>query len=377
MSDNPNELLERLAALEEENRKLRRLLTKGRKNHRPSRNGHNSGRIYGYARASTGKQEISVLMQEDIIRNRAAKLQGQLVKTFTDPATSGRDVRWEDRNGFRALIDVLTPGDHLIIWRLDRIERNPFAMLEALRFLVDAGVSVHVLEYGEMQLDLDKPMGRLLVMLLAGFAGFFIDQLSEANRQVWHWLHDRGLAAGPVEMGKRRTYKMVPDLQKSGQMKQQGYDDWDPADSDIIREIWRRHEVQHESLCSIAKELERRGASRADGRAWAYRRTYVQPGRKTFHDISDRGVSKAYWRYTAMLAVGQDLQGLPAKPEHMEIARERIREHRKGWMSGVRWAPAAIRECLARGDYEGALAVKLESNSSSGCKQYPAVQEGI
>jgi DNA invertase Pin-like site-specific DNA recombinase len=89
---------------------------------------------------------------------------------------------------------MLEPADHLIVWRLDRLERSPFGMVHALEFLVNRGVNVHILEHGGMQIDLDKPMGRLLVMILAGFAGFFADQLGEAIRTAKAWRKEHGLA---------------------------------------------------------------------------------------------------------------------------------------------------------------------------------------
>jgi DNA invertase Pin-like site-specific DNA recombinase len=88
----------------------------------------------------------------------------------------------------------LEPYDHLLVWRLDRLERSPFGMVHALQWLVNRGVNVRILEHGGMQIDLDKPMGKLLVMILAGFAGFFADQLGEAIRAGIALRKEHGLA---------------------------------------------------------------------------------------------------------------------------------------------------------------------------------------
>jgi len=305
-----------LATLEEENRKLRRMLVRRRRRvKRREGNGQSSGRIWGYARVVTSKDEKSVGEQEAMIGEAAGKLGGQLMKVYCDLVTSAKDIRWEERNGFRALMDVIGPGDHLIVWRLETIERNPIAILEAMRWLLDHGVWVHILEFGEWQLDLDRPMGRLVVMLWAVYARFFIDYPSTVTKQALEWRRQRNLAySKSAGIGKRRIYKMVPDPQQPGKMRRQGFDEWDPADCDIIREIWQR-------------DLKARDAHRWDGRPWVPDGCRRQHGAKRY-PFDSRTIQRIFWGYTAMLAQGCDLQDLQPAPEHVKIARARIYEHR-------------------------------------------------
>jgi len=355
------DLKNRLAALEEqnrelqeENRKLRGILVRRRRRQRPGGNGQSSGRIFGYARACTGKEEKSVEMQEEMIRERAAKLEGQLVKVYCDLVISARDIRWEKREGFRALIDAIGPGDHLIVWRLETIERNPIAILEPMRWLVNRGVRVRVLEYGEASLDLEGSTGRMVVMLWAVYARFFIDYPSTVTKQAVQWRRERGLPYNKVEMGKRRISKMVPDPQQPGKMKRQGFESWDAEECDTVREIWRRHELEHETLYSIAKDLKARGVRRWNGTPWVPDACRRRPGIKPY-PLNARTVQRAFWRYTAMLAVGEDLQDLPANPEHVKIARARIHEHRMAWSRKGRLGrlPKEVRGAIERNDREG------------------------
>ena len=80
-------------------------------------------------------------------------------------------------------------------------------MVNALEWLVNRGVQIHILEHGGFQIDLDKPMGRLFVIILAGFAGFFADQMSEAVRTAFAWRKENGLpyAAAPRQKTKAQT----------------------------------------------------------------------------------------------------------------------------------------------------------------------------
>lgn len=360
------DLKNRLAALEEqnrelqeENRKLRGILVRRRRRQRPGGNGQSSGRIFGYARACTGKEEKSVEMQEEMIRERAAKLEGQLVKVYCDLVISARDIRWEKREGFRALIDAIGPGDHLIVWRLETIERNPIAILEPMRWLVNRGVRVRVLEYGEASLDLEGSTGRMVVMLWAVYARFFIEYPSSVTKQTVQWRRARGLAYNKVEIGKRRIWKMVPDPRYPGQIRRQGFDGWDAADCDIIREIWRRHE-EGETLYSIAKDLKARDVRRWDGRPWVPDGCQRQSGSSKRYPLNPRNIQRVFWRYVAMLAVGQDLQGLPANPQHTELARDRIRSQRQGWTRTGQPGrlPKEVRGAIEQNDLEVLAEIK-------------------
>jgi len=329
------DLEDRLATLEEENRRLKHALrvvrrrTSGRKIRPGTYIG--DGRIFGYTRASSDRQEDSVPMQEDAIRRKVATLPGQLVEIFADEFVSATETRWCERAGFVGLMEELRPGDRLIMTRMDLIERNPFATLDGLRWLWEAGVRVHILEHGGFELDLDSPLGLALVPILAEFTHQLVSYRREAVRQSIRWRKERGLAYNKTpELGKRRTYKRIPDLRKPGETKRQGYDTWDPEDCDVIREIWRRHELEGETLYSIARDLKVRAACRWDGTPWVPDGCRRRPGTKKY-PFSSRAVQRAYWRHIAMLAAGKDLQDLPANPQHTELARDRIRSQRQGW----------------------------------------------
>ena len=325
-------LEDRLAALEEENRRLKHALrARGRRpSGRKIRPGaHNrEGRVFGYARASSDRQEDSVPMQEELIRKKAEQMGGRLVRTWVDDDVSATDVRWSERRGFTGLMGDLQPGDHLIVTRLDRLERSPLGTVAALEWLVERGVCVHVLDYGGMQLDLDKTTGQSLVMILGEFARLLVDFPREAVRQSIRWRKERGLAYNKMpELGKCRRYTYTS---RNGKMARVGFDVWDPGECDVIREIWRRHE-EGETLYSIAKDLKARDVRRWDRTPWVPGGCQRQGGSGKRYPLNLRTVQRVFWRYAAILAAGKGLQDLEPVPQEVQRAIRRLKEHRLRW----------------------------------------------
>ena len=293
---------------------------------------HATPRIFGYAHASSDSWDPRATIQEEMILAKAETLKGRWVHCRREEQTSVTDVPWNERPEFKKLMSELEPGDHLVIWQLDQLDRSPLGTVAALEWFFDRGVSVHVLEYGGLQVDLDAQSGRLLTKLLAEFARLLVDYRREAVRQSVRWRKERGLAYNKMpELGKRRTYKRIPLLRKPGATKRQGYDTWGPQDCDVIREIWRRHELEDETLYSIAKDLKARDVRRWDGKLWVPAGYGRRPGTKRY-PFNSRTVQRAFWRYTARLAAqGHDLQDLPARPEDVQLAIRRLKEHRLRW----------------------------------------------
>ena len=274
-------------------------------------------RCYGYCRASRNHQVKSPEMQRDMILEKAKTIEARWVRCRTDAATSATEVRWNERPEFSKLMRELEPGDHLILWRMDRLERRPVGMVKALEWLVNRGVSIHILEHGGMQLDLDKPLGRLLVMILAGFAGFFADQLSEAVKAAIAWRKEHGLAYGhSPSPGKIRRWHQVP-----GRSTPMIEDLWDQKQCDLIREIKRRFD-RGESVVAIAKDFGERGEKRWNGKPW-----YARYGQKKRLNLDP--LYRAYWFLTALLASGKDLMDLPAGPEQQEHAARQLKARRR------------------------------------------------
>lgn len=72
------------------------------------------GRTIGYARVSTAEQDVS--LQLDALR-QAGCAEEQI---FLDVASGA----YTTRPGLEACLQVVTTGDTLVVWRLDRLGRS-------------------------------------------------------------------------------------------------------------------------------------------------------------------------------------------------------------------------------------------------------------
>src|SRR3982750_4501040 len=95
--------------------------------------GGGMGEILGYARVSTGEQDVAG--QELRLRRAGA------AKMFTD-VRSGRSM---DRPGLAALLDYARDGDTLAVVRLDRLGRSLGELLATVAMLKERGIALRSL----------------------------------------------------------------------------------------------------------------------------------------------------------------------------------------------------------------------------------------
>ena len=72
------------------------------------------GKLIGYARVSTGEQDVQ--LQLDALQQEGC----DAANIFVDQVSGARS----DRPGLEACITALKPGDTLMVWRLDRLGRS-------------------------------------------------------------------------------------------------------------------------------------------------------------------------------------------------------------------------------------------------------------
>ena len=59
-------------------------------------------------------------------------------KTFSDTMSGAKD----DRPGLAGLMEYVRDGDTVVVWKLDRLGRNTLHILETVKALTDAGVTL-------------------------------------------------------------------------------------------------------------------------------------------------------------------------------------------------------------------------------------------
>lgn len=118
--------------------------------------------IYGYARVSTrgqGKDGNSLEAQERLLLDHGAQ------KIFSDLFT-GTKI---ERPQFMELMNVLQPGDTLVVTKLDRFARSVSQASDLITELIDKGIRVNVCNLGVLD---NSSMSVLLRNILLAFAEF-------------------------------------------------------------------------------------------------------------------------------------------------------------------------------------------------------------
>ena len=124
----------------------------------------NSGTRVGYTRVSTVAQTLDQ-------QNTALAAAG-VTKTFSDTMSGAKD----DRPGLAALMDYVRDGDTVVVWKLDRLGRNTLHILETVKALTDAGVTLISTTDG---IDSSTAAGRMVIGVLASMAEFERELIKE------------------------------------------------------------------------------------------------------------------------------------------------------------------------------------------------------
>ena len=129
--------------------------------------------IYGYARVSTKGQEHngnSLESQEQLLKQNGAEV------IYSDSFTGTKT----DRPQFNKLLDVLAPGDTLIVTKLDRFARSMTQGSELVNELINKGIKVNILNIGMMD---NTPSSKLIRNIFFSFAEFERDMIVERTQE--------------------------------------------------------------------------------------------------------------------------------------------------------------------------------------------------
>lgn len=129
--------------------------------------------IYGYARVSTkgqAKDGNSLEAQEKALKAAGA------TEIYKDAFTGTK----RDRPELTRLISSLIKGDKLIVTKLDRVARSAAQGMELIDELLNKGVSIHILNMGELN---NTPSGKLIRNIFLAFAEFERDMIVERTQE--------------------------------------------------------------------------------------------------------------------------------------------------------------------------------------------------
>ena len=162
-----------------------------------------TGKLYGYGRVSTEDQKLGA--QEDILK--AAGCDVVLVEKV-----SGADIA--NRPKLALLMEVIGPGDTVIVCKLDRLSRDTLQMLELVRDIGAKGSGFRSL--AEPWCDTTTAAGELMLTVFAGVAQFERKRLKERQREGIVFAKTKGVFKGgkvrfdPAIILQKRTEGMTP-----------------------------------------------------------------------------------------------------------------------------------------------------------------------
>jgi DNA invertase Pin-like site-specific DNA recombinase len=142
----------------------------------------------GYARVSTQEQNLD--MQLDALNKAGCE------KIYTEKMSGTRN----DRPELERCLDALRKGDTLVVYKLDRLGRSTFKLLELTEELSKRGIEFESLQDG---IDTSTPVGRAMFRMLAVLAEMERDIIVERTQAGLKAARARGRIGGRPPVPKK------------------------------------------------------------------------------------------------------------------------------------------------------------------------------
>ena len=147
------------------------------------------GRLIGYARVSTGEQDLQ--LQLDALKAAGCSE----ADIHTDRASGAR----ASRPGLDACVAALEPGDTLVVWRLDRLGRSMPHLVGLVEELLGKGIGFRSLQDGAI--DTTTASGELMFNIFSSLAQFERRLIQERTRAGLSAARARGRLGGRKPIG--------------------------------------------------------------------------------------------------------------------------------------------------------------------------------
>ncbi len=180
------------------------------------------GMIYGYARVSTDGQSVAAQV--------AALEAAGASKVFREVASGART----DRAQLRRVIEVLEPGDVLMVTRLDRLARSMRDLLNTLAAITDHKAGFRSLN--DAWADTTTPHGRLMLTVLGGLAEFERELIRARTGEGRSRAKARGVKLG------RKPKLTLHQRREALERRERG---------EVLTEIARSYNVSHSTVSRL------------------------------------------------------------------------------------------------------------------------------
>uniref|UniRef100_UPI000806EBB4 recombinase family protein n=1 Tax=Tritonibacter mobilis TaxID=379347 RepID=UPI000806EBB4 len=138
----------------------------------------------GYARVSSVEQNLDLQIE--------ALTEAGCDRIITDQAQSGATAA-ESRAGFSKAMELLSEGDLLVVWKLDRVGRSIADLIHLLKLFGDRGIEFRSLTDG---IDTTTAGGRLVFHIMGALAEFERDLIQERTKAGLRAAKKRGKRLG-------------------------------------------------------------------------------------------------------------------------------------------------------------------------------------
>lgn len=219
-------------------------------------------RVFGYIRASTDKQELTLMNQRQRIEQRFQSTTGPgdvregyaWGGVYEDDDVSGR-TRWFARPSGELMFRELERGDHIIVWKLSRACRSMADFCGCLEILKEAGVTIESIHEN---VDMSTPLGRFMMHIIGAFNEMEVETIKMQTKEGLDYKRRNGLPFGgksPIgwrKEGLRKQSRFVPDH----------------AERRLALTVANLRDGHKRSFKSIAREFAKAGYPTRQGGEW-------------------------------------------------------------------------------------------------------------
>ena len=162
-----------------------------------------TNKAVAYIRVSTGKQDLSMEAQEERIKLYCQMMGLELVDIIRERAVSAK-IKLAKRPEGAKVERLLDSGiTNIVALKLDRLFRNAVDALTLVEAWDANGISLHLVDMGGQSLNTGSSMGKMIVTMLAGFAEFERNVISERTATALSFKKRSGLVYNHVPFGYR------------------------------------------------------------------------------------------------------------------------------------------------------------------------------
>jgi site-specific DNA recombinase len=146
-----------------------------------------------YVRASTGRQETTPKDQQERIAAYCKMAGLELVEVITERGVSGKIKLSKRPEGARVLALLEGGVCHIVALKLDRLFRNAGDALATVEEWEAAGIHLHLIDMGGQSINTASSIRKMLLTMLAGFAEFERNLISERTTSALRYKKAHGL----------------------------------------------------------------------------------------------------------------------------------------------------------------------------------------